>query len=90
MTWWALMFELVLADLKEIGYACDTPGCCEIATVIAHWPGQDAKRCEGHRVGACRIAEALGFPLHTTPLPVRRFDVAPDDAAVRAGLLELT
>jgi hypothetical protein len=91
MTFAALMFEIVLADMKAIGYRCTQADCDQIAVATVHWPSGDTRCCDMHVAGWFRIAEAMGLlNLKTTPLPVRRFDVAPDDpATIRASLLEL-
>ena len=89
MTLWDLFVEVVFAELTAIGYCCGSSGCDEIATCTAHWPGQDGRQCDRHRAGLERIAEAMGFKLHTTPLPVRRFSPPPNDSAIRFGLIEI-
>lgn len=92
MTLWNLLAEVTLAELAAIGYCCTQRDCDEIAIATVHWPSGDTRCCDRHVAGWFRVAEAMGLRnLQTTPLPVRRFDVAPDDPArLRAEQLELT
>lgn len=100
MTTWQLLAEMTFADIRELGYQCestleqrggDRERCCEIAVVTTFWPARPGLRqCEQHRAWTARVGGAMGFTPHTTPLPVRRNDPAPDDAAERFALMELT
>lgn len=90
MTGFEIMAQVTLLEIAAIGLRCGAHDCCEIAEVTTHWPGQDGPRCLYHLAGAIRVANAMGFTLATTPLPVKRNDPnPPSDLEVRAGLLEL-
>lgn len=43
--------------------------CKEEATVTVFWPGKETVACDRHHAGMQRIAEAMGFPLSSRPLP---------------------
>jgi len=89
MTLWELMVEVTLAEIRVSGYCCAQADCDEVATAIVHWPSGDTRCCPRHVTGWARIAEAMAVNLHSTALPVKRFEPAPDDSSIRFGLLEI-
>lgn len=96
MTLWALLAEIALQDIAEIGYQCsqterDDFRCDDIATHTVHWPSGDTRCCDRHTQQWRRLAVVMGMAnLQATPLPVRRNTPAPDEAAERFALMELT
>lgn len=95
MTAWEIMAQVTMLELVAVGQRCtahrNDNRCTEIAEAVAWWPsGAGAQQCPRHLAWWLRVADELGFVLHTTPLEVRRFDAPPpDDAATRFSLLEL-
>jgi hypothetical protein len=96
VTTFEVMAQLTLLDIAELGFQCsqivaDDFRCAGIATHRVHWPSGDTRCCDHHVRHWKAIGEAMGIHnLQMTPLPVRRNDPGPDDAAERFALMELT
>lgn len=90
MTGFEVMAQVTLCNIAAIGLRCGARDCMEIAEVVSHWPGQDGPRCPFHHAHGVMAANAMGFYLASTPLPVRHnYPVPPDALEVRASLLEI-
>ena len=89
MSAWELFCALHFEHLVVLGHKCSDDGCVEVATWLCFWPGQHRPKCDAHRNGWSRIANAMGFDLVSTPLTVRNVE-EPDPISQRAALLELT
>lgn len=99
MTAWEILAQVAMLDIVAIGQQCESRieqrslsgRCTEIAVVTAHWPSADrgGRMCERHAAWLAKVAEAMGFMLHTTPLEVRRREPEVDESAARFAAMEL-
>jgi hypothetical protein len=53
---------------------CETTTCLNKATEQVFWPGQEMRFCPSCAQRARNVAQAMGFPLSTRPLPAEGTD----------------
>lgn len=88
MTGWLVFAPLWFEHVVVLGYRCTDHGCEAVAEWRCYWPGQTRAKCTRCRDGWKRVAEAMGFELHSEPLPVREWP-EPDPSAARFAAMEL-
>lgn len=86
---WQLLAPIWYENVVVLGYICSDAGCYDVARWLCFWPGQENPKCDAHRIGWERVANALGFRLRSVELAVREWP-EPDPSAARFAAMELT
>lgn len=86
---WTILAPIWFEHVIVLGHKCSDVGCDRVARWTCFWPGQTRAKCTEHRDAWARVAQHMGFDLHSVALAAVEWP-EPDASSVRFSLLELS